>query len=214
MREGLLSRVSFLILTGLAVGVTLHAVRYYGVALHRWFDVDPRIRSMIERNPIGALTHVLVAPIALLLGPIQFSGRLRVRHPRVHRWAGRAYVASCMIGGGAGFATAFHATGGPVAGFGFGTLAVLWIGTTLWAWRAALTRDIALHRLMMRFSYALTFGAVTLRLQIPIGFALGYASYSAMSVWLAYTAWVRNVFAVGLYSLWRTRWHGSTALRP
>ena len=52
----------------------------------------------------------------------------------------------------------------------------------------------------MRLSYAMTFGAVTLRPQIPIGFMLGYASYSAMSVWLAYTSWIPNVVAVGVYS--------------
>jgi hypothetical protein len=46
----------------------------------------------------------------------------------------------------------------------------------------------------------MTFSAVTLRLQIPIGFMLGYASYSAMSVWLAYTSWIPTVVAVGVYS--------------
>jgi hypothetical protein len=58
----------------------------------------------------------------------------------------------------------------------------------------------------MRFSYAMTFAAVSLRLQIPIGFALGFRDYSAMSVWLAYTSWIPNVVAVALYSLaepWR-----------
>ena len=46
----------------------------------------------------------------------------------------------------------------------------------------------------------MTFGAVTLRLQIPIGFMMGSASYSAMSVWLAYTAWIPNVIVVALYA--------------
>jgi hypothetical protein len=78
---------------------------------------------------------------------------------------------------------------------------VLWVGTTLGAWRAAVARQFALHRLLMRFSYAMTFGAVTLRLQIPVGFAMGFASYSAMSVWLAYTSWIPNVIAVALYSM-------------
>ena len=53
----------------------------------------------------------------------------------------------------------------------------------------------------MRFSYAMTFGAVTLRLQIPIGFVLGYPSYSAMSVWLAYTSWIPNVMVVALHAI-------------
>jgi hypothetical protein len=59
----------------------------------------------------------------------------------------------------------------------------------------------ALHRLLMRFSYAMTFGAVTLRVQIPIFIALlGYPNYSAASVWLAYTSWIPNVIVVAIYS--------------
>jgi hypothetical protein len=76
----------------------------------------------------------------------------------------------------------------------------LWIGVTLWAWRAAVQRRFPLHRLLMRFSYAMTFAAVTLRLQIPLGLALGYDGCAAMSPWLAYTSWVPNVIAVALYS--------------
>ena len=49
---------------------------------------------------------------------------------------------------------------------------------------------------------ALTFGAVTLRIQIPLGFIFfGFTSYREMSVWLAYTSWIPNVVAVGLYTL-------------
>jgi Predicted membrane protein (DUF2306) len=88
---------------------------------------------------------------------------------------------------------------------GYGILAVLWVAATLGAWRAAVQRQFQLHRLLMRFSYAMTFAAVTLRLQIPVGFALGFQSYSAMSVWLAYTAWIPNVVVVALYSLAEAR---------
>ena len=91
------------------------------------------------------------------------------------------------------------------AGLGFGILAVLWIAATLCAWHAAIRRNFTRHRLLMRFSYALTFAAVTLRLQIPLGFALGYSSYSAMSPWLAYTSWIPNVVLVAFYSMAQTR---------
>ncbi|MDB5358990.1 MAG: hypothetical protein JWO51_287 [Rhodospirillales bacterium] len=87
-----------------------------------------------------------------------------------------------------------------MAGLGFGLLAVLWIAATLGAWRAAVQRRFALHRLLMRYSYAMTFGAVTLRLQIPIGLALGAESYPAISVWLAYTSWIPNVAVVAIHS--------------
>jgi hypothetical protein len=112
---------------------------------------------------------------------------------------GRIYVASCVIAGIAGFATALHASGGPVAGWGFAILAVLWVASSLGGMLAAMRRQFQLHRLLMALSYAMTFGAVTLRLQIPIGFMLGYSGYPAMSVWLAYTSWIPNVLAVLAY---------------
>jgi hypothetical protein len=141
-----------------------------------------------------------------MLGPFQFYPALRARFPRAHRWSGRIYVVACLIAGTGALATAPFASGGPVAGIGFGILALSWMGATCVAWQAALRRDFASHRLWMRFSYAMTFAAVTLRLQIPIGFALGFRDYSAMSVWLAYTSWIPNVVAVALYSFagpWR-----------
>jgi hypothetical protein len=185
----------------LAVSVALYSMRFAAVPAHVWLSIDTGIRGVIARVPLPALGHMLVAPIALLLGPFQFMPRIRARYPRVHRISGRIYVAACLIAGVAALATAPYASGGPIAGLGFGTLAFLWITVTAGAWRAAVARLFDLHRLLMRFSYAMTFGAVTLRLQIPIFFMLGFHSYSAASVWLAYTSWIPNVIVVALYSM-------------
>ena len=205
-------RLGFVIMVVLAALVALYSFRLFGVVDGSWVGVDPGIRDVILADPVGALSHMLVAPVALLLGPFQFIPRLRESHRAVHRWTGRVYVAACVIAGFAGLVTAFHASGGPVAGWGFGILAVLWIATTVSGWWAATQRRFDLHGLLMRFSYAMTFGAVSLRLQIPIGFILGYKSYSTMSVWLAYTAWIPNVLLVALYTLWHRR--GATSARP
>jgi hypothetical protein len=183
-----------------AVMVAVYSLRFFEAPFGHWALIDQGIRGVITQVPVRALTHMLVAPLALLLGALQFVPRLRTTYPKAHRYVGRIYVASCVIAGIGALATVAHASGGPVAGWGFGILAVLWIGVTLGGWWAAVQRKFELHRLLMRLSYAMTFGAVTLRLQIPIGFMLGYASYSAMSVWLAYTAWIPNVVAVAVYS--------------
>jgi hypothetical protein len=198
-------RLGFIIMALLAAMVALYSFRFFGVLDGVWVGIDPGIRDVIVADPVGALSHMLVAPVALLLGPFQFIPRLRENFRAIHRWTGRVYVIACVIAGVAGLVTAFHASGGPIAGWGFGILAVLWIGTTVSGWWAATQRRFVLHRLLMRFSYAMTFGAVTLRLQIPVGFILGYHSYSAMSVWLAYTAWIPNVLLVALYTLWEGR---------
>ncbi|WP_395017407.1 DUF2306 domain-containing protein [Dongia sp.] len=194
------SRIGMGAMLLLASGVALYSLRFAAAPFGAWPGIDAAIRGVVEQFPLRALIHMLVAPVALLLGVFQFLPNLRARHPRFHRRSGRVYVAACVIAGTAGLFTAFHASGGPVAGFGFGLLAVLWIAVTLAAWRAAVRRRFALHRLLMRFSYAMTFAAVTLRLQIPIGFALGYESYAAMSPWLAYTSWVPNVIAVAIHA--------------
>ncbi|MEJ1969884.1 MAG: DUF2306 domain-containing protein [Rhizomicrobium sp.] len=199
MERGI-ARIGLWTTTVLAIGVALHAMRYDAVPAHIWLGIDQGIRGVIGRVPLQALTHMLVAPFALLLGPFQFMPRLRARHPRWHRWSGRVYVAACLIAGLGALATAPFASGGPVAGVGFGVLAVAWIATTAWAWRAAVVRDFPLHRLLMRFSYAMTFGAVMLRAQIPLFLIMGFPSYSAASVWLAYTSWIPNVILVALYS--------------
>lgn len=195
-----LARLGLVVMAASAVAVALFSLRFAGVLVDTWPAIDPGIAGVIGQVPVRALSHMLVAPIALLLGPFQFFPGMRARHPGVHRLAGRVYVAACVVAGLSGLATTPYASGGPVAGLGFGILAVLWIATTLGAWRAAVQRRFALHRLLMRYSYAMTFGAVTLRLQIPIGLALGGESYSAISVWLAYTSWIPNVAVVAIFS--------------
>jgi uncharacterized membrane protein len=189
--------VGFMVVS--AVIIALYSLRFYGVPFGHWARVDPSMRELITAIPFKALTHMLIAPLALLSGALQFLPSLRAKYPKAHRYLGRIYVTCCVIAGVAALTMVPHALGGPVAGLGFGILAILWIGTTLAGWWAAVRRKLELHRLFMRLSYAMTFGGVTLRLQIPIGFMLGYTSYAAMSVWLAYTSWIPNVIAVGVY---------------
>jgi hypothetical protein len=210
--ERAMSRTGLWTMAVLAVLVAVYSLRFYAVPAGLWLAIGPEIGGVIKRVPLQALGHMLIAPFALLLGPFQFMPRLRARYPRAHRISGRIYVAACLISGVSALATAPYASGGPVAGLGFGTLAIMWVAITAGAWRAAVQRDFALHRLLMRFSYAMTFGAVTLRLQIPLFLALGFPSYGAASVWLAYTSWIPNVIVVALYSMGEALRRGKPSL--
>ena len=201
MEKGV-ARLSLYGMTLLAVGVAIHAMRYDAVPLNIYLGVDDAIRGVIARVPVQSLTHMLFGPIALLTGPWQFFSDIRTKYSRVHRWNGRVYVTACLISGVGALFTAPYASGGIIASVGFTMLALSWLGTTFVGWRMAVARNFALHRILMRFSYALTFAAVTLRLQIPLGFIfLGFTSYREMSVWLAYTCWIPNLIAVALYTL-------------
>ena len=187
----------------LAIAVAVQSLRFLAVPAHIWLGIDAGIRGVVERVPLQALAHMLIAPIALFVGPFQFMPNIRAKRPRLHRIMGRTYVVACTIAGVAALATAPFASGGPIAGLGFATLAFCWLAATLGAWRAAVARKFDLHRLLMSLSYAMTFGAVTLRIQIPFFFMAGFHSYSEASVWLAYTSWIPNVIVVALYWMWR-----------
>jgi uncharacterized membrane protein len=200
-----LRKFALCLMTVLAIAVALYSLRFLGAFVGQLPRMDPGIAHVVTEFPVRALMHMVIAPVALLVGALQFLPRLRERHRAWHRRLGQIYVAACVIAGIAALFTAPHASGGPVAGFGFALLAVLWIGTTLMAWRAAVRRDFARHRLLMRLSYAMTFGAVTLRLQIPLFIMAGFSGYPAASVWLAYTSWIPNVIAVLLFSAWQSR---------
>ena len=206
MQNRYISRMGRGIMAVLATVVTAHSLRYYATLEGAWFGIDPNIKAVILQAPLQALTHMLIAPVALVLGPLQFLPGLRARHPTLHRYSGRVYVLACVLAGAGALATSPFASGGEVAALGFGILAVLWIGTTVAAWVSAVRGRLEWHRMLMRFSYAMTFGAVILRLQIPIGYALGYSSYSSMSPVLAFTSWLPNVLIVALYSMLEARW--------
>jgi len=135
--------------------------------------------------------------VALLVGAFQFLKPLRTRAPAVHRWIGRIYVAACVIGGMAGGSIALYSASGPVAGWGFFILAVLWVPFTLLALAAAMRRDFAAHERWMVRSFALTFGAVTLRLYLPIGLAtVGFNESYPIIAWLA---WVPNLVVAEIW---------------
>ena len=112
-----------------------------------------------EHFPI-LLAHITGGSVALLLGPWQFSTKLRERALNLHRWLGRIYLAAVALGSLAGFTLAFFSEEGPPTHFGFGALAVLWFATGLIAYRRILHGNIESHRQWMVRSYALTLAAV------------------------------------------------------
>lgn len=159
--------------------------------------LSPDIMRNLFVRPWLAI-HVAGAATALLVWPVQFVPRLRVRAPGVHRWVGRIYVIGCLVGGVGGFVMAFGSTAGPIATAGFGALAICWIVATIQGWRHAVARRFDLHRAWMIRSFALTFAAVMLRLYLPIAPLLGFSfvdGYRATSL----LSWIPNLIVAELY---------------
>ena len=176
----------------LAFGVAGYAAFVYGV-LPLGSLVHPDMKANFIAHSTGIYIHAFASITALVLGPFQFSTRLRDEHRDLHRWLGRIYLTvGVLVGGLAGLYMSQYAYGGPVARFGFAALALSWLYTGLRAYLAIRRRAIDEHRKWMVRNFALTFAAVTLRIYLPASVAAGVEFAVAYAV-IAWWCWVPNV---------------------
>jgi len=137
--------------------------------------------------------HIAGGIGALLLGPWQFSDKLRARALNLHRWIGRFYLLEVALGSIAGFAMATVSEQGLPTHLGFGALAVLWFFTGLQAYRLIRRGDVLAHRRWMIRNFALTLAAVTLRIHLPLMLAVLHWSFPVSYITVSWLCWVPNL---------------------
>jgi len=113
---------------------------------------------------LAFFTHVYTAVFVLPAGFTQFSGFIRKKFPRVHKYTGWFYaIVVICFAGPAGFYMGLFANGGVTSQVSFCLLAVLWIYFTGAALAKVIRGDIKSHRQFLIRSFALTLSAITLR---------------------------------------------------
>jgi len=130
--------------------------------------------------------HAGAGAVALALGPLQFWSGLRRSRPGLHRGVGMLYVIACLVGAIAGMVLATSSAG------------LFWFALTALGFMAALDRRFPAHRAWMVRSLAMTFSAVTLRIQLGIAFPLGYAFEDIYGV-LAFSSWIPNLIVAEIW---------------
>ncbi|HVH50209.1 MAG TPA: DUF2306 domain-containing protein [Candidatus Bathyarchaeia archaeon] len=103
------------------------------------------------------LPHGIMGACALLLGPMQFSDRLRQRFAKFHRVVGRFYVAGVFIGAPLGiYIQHYEERMGGTRSFSLAafTDAAIWMLTTAIAMYFILKGKVQLHRQWMTRSFA------------------------------------------------------------
>jgi uncharacterized membrane protein len=169
-----------------------------------------RLQVIADRGLL--IPHTLAGIFALLLGPVNFSSRIRQRHLTLHRVLGRIYVVSVFVGSFTGIALAWGRPGLP----GTSMQAATWIVCTTAAFLTARNRQIAAHRQWMARSYAVTFTFVSSRVfnLVPAYWSHLGDVLSAVGV-IAFTLASLLIVDIGLN--WReltTRCEGSSPGRP
>jgi uncharacterized membrane protein len=183
-------RLSFWLVTLASVAVAVYAVVGYAF-LTPGRTVHPDMMVAYAAFPGRILVHVAASLLALAIGPFQFIPAIR-RRRSLHRGLGMAYFVAVFVGGTSGFFTAFIAQGGPISVAGFIVLSLLWLGTAGLALRAVKRADYVAHEDWAIRNFALTFAAVTIRLQLGAGFAAG-RPFEDFYWMLSWTCWIPNL---------------------
>lgn len=197
-------RFLHLMTTGLLYFLTFSVV-LYSVLSYSYLPLGELVNSEMKANfqtqSIGIYSHIFASTIALVLGPFQFSVKFRKKHLKIHRWLGRIYLVSVLIGGISGLYMAQYAFGGYVSQLGFSVLAILWLYSGFKAYLAIYRGNIVEHKKWMIKNFSLTFAAVTLRLYLTI-FMISGVEFSVVYPIIAWLCWVPNLV---LAELWHNR---------
>ena len=191
-------KISWLLMTLLAFGVAIYAfLSFFSPAFRSQF-----VQNIFEVSPNAISLHLLGGFIAMTLGAFQVNSRLRTRFIHTHRWFGRLYVLAVIVGGVSGFILALSSYGGLTSQYGFGLMALCWVGTTLVAYWNIRIGNVLAHRNWMLRSYALTLAGVTLRIYLGLGTAVG-ANFADFYPVLSWICWVPNLLLVEWFILTR-----------
>ena len=162
-------------------------------------------RARVFGEKLVFLPHALAGLTAFLLGPLQFSTRLRQRNPSLHRLLGKVYVISILVAAPSALVISHHLEAvRPTLIYLYAETwaqAGLWLLFTVAAFITARNRHIAVHRQWMIRSYSLTFIFVTSRVLNPLP-AIQHMSDQAYVVFLFITLIVAIVVP-DLYFSWR-----------
>jgi len=138
--------------------------------------------------------HIIGSSIILIAGFFQFS-KMVYNNRALHRVLGKLYVFGVLFfaAPGAYIMTLFVNRGTGVF-ISFLLQNTLWVAFTLAAWQLVKNGRIDSHIKMMRRSYALAFGAVTLRFYIWLFTVLGSGvGFENNYLIIAFLSWVPNL---------------------
>jgi uncharacterized membrane protein len=189
----MIMRIGFFVLAILAIIIGLYPSLYF--ILDRTFGLLNNKSDLLLSNTMwntAYYTHILLGGLALLIGWIQFSKKIRTKRLKFHRLVGKIYVISVSLSSVAGIYIGIHATGGIIAKVGFISLGLVWFYFTMSAYLNIRNGKVLAHQIKMIYSYAACFAAVMLRLWLPMLIAIFQDFIPAYQI-VAWMCWVPNL---------------------
>lgn len=175
------------------------------------YDGVSQKARMFEIFALG-FAHTIGGAIASLIGPFQFLGSLRRRFPRWHVWLGRSYLVCVGVSALSALYLSPDSEARNTLGIAFICLALAWLYTGIKAYTTIRRRQVQAHRRWMIRNYALTYAAVTLRLEMPLAILVfGLQPQLALNI-VGWLCWVPNLILVELWIRHRASAQASKAV--
>ena len=151
-------------------------------------------------HPVLTATHIGAGLIYLLLAPLQFSSRIRLRHLQIHRRSGRLLVAVGILFGLSGLVLGlFRAYGGPAETSATTTFGVVFLGALGTAVSRIRNGDVIGHRAWMIRAFGAAFGIAVVRVVLPVYMTLTHTAVRPAfgpSLWIG---WLLSACAAELW---------------
>ena len=191
-------RISKIIIALLAIAIGLYPGIYF-IADRAFGLLSTKSNELLTNTiwNIAFYTHIILGGVALLIGWLQFNSKLRIKNLSVHRAIGKIYIMCVLPSSLAGIGIGFFATGGFITATGFICLGIIWFTTTLMAYVKIRDMQIEHHRVLMIYSYAACFAAVTLRIWLPILITI-FGDFMIAYTVVAWLCWVPNIIVAGV----------------
>ncbi|MCB0430886.1 MAG: DUF2306 domain-containing protein [Flavobacteriales bacterium] len=136
--------------------------------------------------------HIGGGGLALAIGWLQFSKKLRTRRIALHRTIGKIYMIAALIGGLCGIFLAFYAEGNVLAAPGFTGLGMVWVSTSIMGYLSIRKGKTDQHQSWMTYSFAMCFAAVTFRIWLGV-LASSMADFNMAYGLAAWLCWLPNL---------------------
>ena len=188
-----MKKVKWIVFGFLSVLVSLYPIKYFFSAKNVGLLSSKSEELLADQFwNIGFFGHISFGGIALLIGWIQFSDKLRLKNIKLHKNIGKLYAIAVFISALCGIYIGFYATGGIITQSGFISLGLFWFTSTFLGFKHIRNGNVKSHQMFMIYSYAACFAAVTLRLWLPVLMILMDDFIPAYQI-IAWLCWVPNV---------------------
>jgi uncharacterized membrane protein len=154
-------------------------------------------------HPVLTMLHITPGLLFILLAPLQFVRRLRIRKPKLHRWIGRVVlVCGIVIGSSALVMSPQMAIGGANETAATTLFAIVFLFSLIKAFLHIRRRRIALHREWMIRAFAVGFAVASIRPIVGIFFATSRLTHLAPHDFFGTAFWLGFTIQLMVAEIW------------